>query len=109
MRLAEMRDVFEELRWQVLVHAAGTNIIGMHAGTARPFIEAHQLLAFLEAPERRGQGAHVHRLRGDVEEMRKETADLGIEDTDQLAALRHGDAEKLLNGESKGMLLVHRR
>ena len=72
-------------------------------------VEHHQLLALLEAPERRRQRADVHRLRGDVEEMREQPADLAIEHADELGALRHLDAEQLLDGEAEGVLLVHRR
>ena len=72
-------------------------------------VEDHQLLALLEAPERRGQRADIHRLRRDVEEMRKQPADLGIEHADELAAARHLDAEQPLDGEAEGVLLVHRR
>jgi hypothetical protein len=66
-------------------------------------------LALLEPPQRRGERTHVHGLRGDVEEMRKQAADLGIEHADELGALRDGDADELLYRERKGVLLVHRR
>ena len=56
--------------------AARTEIIGVHARAAGALIEHHQLFAFFIAPERRRQGADVHRLRGDVEQMRQQTADL---------------------------------
>ena len=42
----------------------------MHARAAGALIKHHQLLALLKTPERRGQRADVHRLRGDVEKMR---------------------------------------
>ena len=41
--------------------------------------------------------------------MGKEPSDLAIEHADQLAALRHLDAEKALHGKREGMLLIHRR
>src|SRR5262249_55149721 len=49
------------------------------------------------------------RVGGDVEEVRQQPPDLGIEHADQLAAPRHLDAEQLLGGEAERMLLVHRR
>jgi hypothetical protein len=58
---------------------------------------------------RRGQGADVHRLRGDVEQMRQDAADLAIEHADQLAAARHRDAKQLFGREAERVLLVHRR
>src|SRR5687767_6343008 len=41
--------------------------------------------------------------------MRQETADLAIENADQLAAARHLKLQKPFDGKAKGMLLVHRR
>ena len=41
--------------------------------------------------------------------MRQDAADLGIEHADQLAALRHVDAEQPLDRQRKRVLLVHRR
>src|SRR5262249_57812917 len=52
--IAERADVVDQLRRQVLVHAADAEIGGMHAAAGGALIEAHQLLALLEAPERRG-------------------------------------------------------
>src|SRR5262245_52197311 len=40
--------------------------------------------------------------------MRQEPADLGIEHADELCALRHGNADELLDGERIGVLLIHR-
>jgi hypothetical protein len=57
---------------QVLVHAAGPEIGRVHARTRGPLVEHHQLLALFEAPERRGERADVHGLRGHVQEMREE-------------------------------------
>ena len=75
-RVAERLDVVDELGRQVLVHAAGPEIVGVHARAGGALVEDHQLLALLEAPERRRQRADVHRLRRDVEEMRQQPADL---------------------------------
>ena len=91
------------------MHAAGADIGRMHAAAACPLVEHHQLLAFLEAPERRRQRADIHGLRGDVEEMREEAADLGIEHADELGAHRYRHADELLHRERIGVLLVHRR
>ena len=41
--------------------------------------------------------------------MREQAADLGIKHADQLRALRHGDADQLLDRERISVLLVHRR
>ena len=107
--IAERVDVGDELRRQILMHAAGAEIGRMHAAAGGPLVEHHQLLALLEAPEWRRQRADIHRLRGDVEEMREQAADLGIEHAYELGAHRHGHADELLHGECISMLLVHRR
>ena len=72
-------------------------------------IEHHQLFTLFEAPQRRRQRADVHGLRGDVEQVRQDAADFGIEHADELAAARHLDAQQLLDRQAEGMLLVHRR
>ena len=91
------------------MHAAGAEVGRVHARAARPLVEHHQLFAFLEPPQQRRHRADVVGLRGDVEHMRKDAADLAIEHADELAAARHGDAEQPLDRERVGMLLVHRR
>ena len=108
-RIAERLDVVDQLRRQVLVHAADAEIGRVHARAGGALVEHHQLLALLEAPQRRGERADVHRLRGDVEEMREQPPDLAKEHADQLRAARHREAEQLLGREAEGMLLVHRR
>ncbi len=94
---------------QILVHAADAEVLGVHARAGGALVEDHQLLALVEAPERRRQRADVHGLRGDVQEVREMTADLGVEHADQLSALRNRETQQLLGGEAEGVLLVHRR
>ncbi len=108
-RVTEGADVVDQLLRQVLVHATRAEIGRVHAAAAGTLVENHELLALLEAPERWGERADVHRLGRDVEEMREEPADLGIENADELAATRHGDPKEPLDGKREGMLLVHRR
>ena len=86
-RVAERLDVVDQLGRQVLVHAADAEIRRVHARARGALVEHHQLLALLEAPQRRGERADVHRLRGDVEEVREQPADLAIEHADELRAL----------------------
>ena len=91
-RIAERRDVVDQLRRQILMHAADAEISRMHARARGALVEPHQLLALLETPQRRGERADVHRLRGDVEKMRQQPADLAIKHADELRASRHFDA-----------------
>ena len=109
MRFTEREDVVDELRRQVLVHAAHAEILGVHAASRGALVEDHQLLAFLEAPQRRGERTDVHGLRRDVQEVRQEPADLAVEHADQLRALWHGQLEQLFRREAEGVLLVHGR
>ena len=108
-RIAEGIDVVDQLRRHVLVHAAGAEIGRVHAAAGDALVEHHQLLALLEAPQRRGERADIHRLRGDVEQMRQQTSDFGIEHANKLRALGHLDAEQLFDRQAEGVLLVHRR
>ena len=109
MRDAEVGDVVDQLRRQVGVHAAHAEILGVHAAARGALVEHHQLLALLEAPQRRGERADVHGLRRDVEEVREQAADLGVEHADELGALGHLHAEQLFGRQAEGVLLVHRR
>src|SRR5690606_30510862 len=43
-----------------------------------------------------------------VHQMRQDAADFSVKHTDELATPRHFDAQHALNGQSIGMLLVHR-
>jgi len=104
-RIAERPDVLEKLWRQVLVHAPDAKIVRVHASARGAFVKHHQLLALLEAPERRRERAHVHRLRRHIEEMREQAADLAIEDADELAALGHRDAEQLLGCQTERVFL----
>src|SRR6266567_7436935 len=108
-RIAERPDVVDELFRQILVDAADAEIGGMHAAARGALVEPHQLLALFETPQRRRERADVHRLGGDVEEMREQPADLAIEHANELGSPRHLDAEQALRGETECMFLVHRR
>src|SRR3954449_132045 len=59
--VAERPDIVDELFRQVLVHAAGAEIVGVHARARGPLVEHHQLLALLKPPQRWSEGADVHR------------------------------------------------
>src|SRR6516225_5440786 len=106
--VAERLDVVDQLWRQILVHAADTKERCVHARARRALVEHHQLFALFETPQRRCKRTDVHRLRGDVEKMRQETADLAVENADQLAATRYLDAEQLFGRKTKRVLLVHR-
>jgi hypothetical protein len=102
-------DVGDQGRGQVLVDPARTEIVGVQAGARGSLVEHHQLFAMLEAPQRRGQGPHVHGLGGDVQDVRQDPADLAEQHPDDLAAPGHVDIDQPLDGQAEGMLLVHRR
>src|SRR5262249_51543904 len=106
---AERADIVDELLRNILMHAADAEVCRVHARAGCTLIEHHQLFALFETPERRRQRTNVHRLRRDVEKMRKYATDLGIKNTDQLPADRHLDAEELFHRKAERMLLVHRR
>src|SRR6185437_9140476 len=93
-------DIVDELLRQILMHAAGAEIIGVQARAGGALVEHHELLALLEAPERRREGADIERLRRDVEKVVENAADLAIENADELSAPRHLDIGELLDGEA---------
>src|SRR3546814_9990310 len=67
---------------QVLVHTAGPEVGRVHARSADPLVELHQLLALFEAPQQRRHGADVEREGGDVQQVVEDAADLGEEHAD---------------------------
>ena len=89
--------------------AAGPEIVGVETRPGGPLIEDHELFALFETPQRGRQGADVQRLGRDVQQMRQDAADFGVQDADQLAAIGHVEAEQPLDRETEGMLLIHRR
>src|SRR5690349_19689317 len=90
------------------MHASWAEIGSMHAGARGAFVKHHQLLTFLEAPQRRCKRADIKSLGGDVEKMGEQPTDLGIKHTDELAAFRHGEANKPFHRKGVSVLLIHR-
>src|SRR6185437_17117406 len=91
------------------MHSADAKIVGVHACAGRTLIEHHQLLTFLETPQRRGKCTDVHRLCCYVEKMRKQASNFAKQHTDQLPAARDFEAEQLLRSQAECVLLIHRR
>ena len=108
-RIAKACNVVDQFLRQILMHAADAEIGRVHARARGALVEAHELLALLKTPQRRGERADIHRLRRDIEEMRQQPADLAIEHADDLRAPRHGEAEQLFRRQAERMLLIHRR
>ncbi len=79
-------DVVDQRGRQVLVDAARTEVVGVQASAAGALVEHHQLLALLEAPQRRRQGADVHGLGRHVQQVVQDPADLAEQHADQAAA-----------------------
>ncbi len=106
---APATDVVDQVHRQVLMDAAGAEVVGVETRPAGALVEDHQLLALFVTPERGRQGADVHGLHGRVQQVVPDPADLRIEDADQLSPVRNLDAQQLLDGQAEGVLLVHRR
>src|SRR5262249_34826527 len=107
-RIAKRGDVVDELRRQILMHAADAEISGMQADPGSPIVEPQKLFRLFEAPERRRERADIHSLRGHVEEVRQQPSNLAIEHADELRAPRHRKPEQLFRRQAEGMLLVYR-
>ena len=80
----------------------------MPARATGPLIEDHQLFTLFKPPERRGQRAHVHRLRGHVQQMAEDAPHFRIQHPDQAGAARHFHPGQLFDGQTPGMFLIHR-
>src|SRR5450759_2915673 len=95
--IAECPDIVEKLGRQVLVHTANAEIVGVHASPGSALIECHQLLALLETPERRCEGADVQCLSGDVEKVREQASDFAVEHADKLSAFWNRNVEQFFH------------
>ena len=102
-------DILGKAFGHILMHAAGTEIIGVHARTAHAFIKFHQDFALLETPQRRRDRAEIDRESRDVKNVVEDAGDFREQHADILPAQRHCDAEQLFNRQRKGVLLAHRR
>ena len=71
------------------MHATGANVGGMHAEARGALVKHHELFALFKPPERRRQGAHVHGLRSDIQEMGQQAADFRVKNPDELGPPRH--------------------
>ena len=80
----------------------------MQARTRRGLMEFHQLLAFLEPPQGGRDRADIQRVGREIQQMVQHASDFGEQHPDPLAAIRHGDAQQLLDGEGEAVLLTHR-
>ncbi len=80
----------------------------MQARARGALIKLHQLFAFFEPPEGGRQRADIHRLRGDIEQVIEEPADLAEKRAYELRPRWNGNSEEFLLGQRKGMLLIHR-
>ncbi len=107
--LAPATDVVDQVHRQILVDAAGTEIVGVETRPAGALVEDHQLFALFVAPQRGRQGADVHGLHGRVQQVVPDPADFRIEHPDQLGPVGNLNAEQLLDGQAEGVFLVHRR
>src|SRR5258708_6321 len=97
-------------RRRALVRAAFlAAAVGMHASARSALIEYHELFALFKTPQRRRQRADVHRLGGNVEQVREQPSDLAIEHADELASSRYRDAKQLFGCQTERVFLVHRR
>ena len=67
--LAPAADASLQRLRDVLRHAAGAEVVDVVVAAARRLVEFQQVLALLEAPERRGDGAAVERVGGDIQQV----------------------------------------
>ena len=91
------------------MYTTRSEIRGVQARAAGAFVEHHELFALFKAPERRRQRPNIHRLRGDVQKVVQNAANLGIEHANQRPTARHFHTCQLFNCQTPGMFLVHRR
>ena len=102
--------VVEHAGRQVLVHAAGAEVVRVHARAADALVELHQLLALLEAPQRRRHARRRPCAKVVTFSRWFRMRVISANSTRMYcAALRHLDAQQLLDRQREGVLLVHRR
>ena len=92
---------------QIAMHAARTIVAGVHARARDRLVAVEQILALAEAVEEDAHGADVERMGGEPHQVVQDARDLVEQRADVLRALRHLDAEQLLDGAHIAVLVAH--
>jgi|GEM_PF-3111493 len=88
--------------------AADTDVAAHHALAADGFEDAEDIFALAEAVEEDGEGADVHGVGAEPDEMRLDAGELVEEDAEVLGALGDFEVEELLNSQGVGEVVGHR-
>src|SRR6516165_4475728 len=107
--VTEGKDVVGETGREIEMNSAGAEIIGVHACTGDALVKLHQPLAFLEAPQERGDGPDIKDESAYTEQVVQDPGDLSKRDTNVLRPGWRRDPHQFFDSERESMLLAHRR
>lgn len=117
-------DVVKKTDRNILVNTAGAHVGGVETGTGDTLVEFleswsvlipnqvplatyHELLSLLKTPKEGSQSTNIHSVREDGHQVVENSSDLAKQGSDKLGSLGDLDIEKLLDTESKALLVGH--
>ncbi len=104
----ECLDAIEEIQRRLHGEAADAEVAGHHALAGYRLKEPENLFALAEGVEEDGEGANVHGVRAEPDEVRIEAAELGEQNANPLGALGDFEAEKLFDGQAVAEIVGER-
>jgi hypothetical protein len=99
--LQDLLDRLVEAGREVLAQAADADVAGEHPEAGDEFIDVEQQLPLAEAVEHHRDGAHLHRVRGQPNQVAVEALQFRQQHADPLHAVGDLDTEQLLDRERK--------
>ena len=103
-----MLNAVEPVEGRLHGEAADAEVAGHHALAGDGLEEPENLLTFAEGVEEDGEGANVHGVRAEPDEVRVQPAQLGEQDANPLGALGDFQAEELFDGQAVAEIVGER-
>jgi len=109
--VADGERAWQEIRGDVAVagEAADTGIADGKTGAGEQLVEVVNILALTDQIEQGGEGSKVHGVSADADGMIHDAAEFGEDDAEILRPLAHLDAEKFLDRQDIGEVVVEGR
>ena len=104
----ELADAVVDVGGWLEGDAADADVAAHHALAADGFEDAKEVFALAEAVEEDGEGADVHGVRAEPDEVRLDAGELVEQDAEVLGTLGDFEAEEFFNRQGVGGVVGHR-
>ncbi len=105
--LDEGLNALEESEGRLHREPADAEVAGHHPLAGHHLEDAENFFALAEGVEEHGEGANVHGMRAQPDEVRIEAGDLGEQDANPLGALGDFELKELLDGQAVTEVVGH--